>query len=219
MRTRQESSTVAKRCPHHPLHRNGTVIHPPYSGGTVVGMEAMRLGYAHAQRYDALHEGLAMAGEGWALEMGVHRGTTLRMIAAERPDKVVGFDSFQGLPEDWVGGWTRGTFALEELPEIPGVDIVPGWFKDTVPAWSGAHPGRIAFLHIDCDLYSSTRDVLSALEERITSGTVIVFDEYCGYEGWEDHEARAWAEFVDRTDTAHRMITAPGVNQAIMVIE
>ena len=48
-------------------------------------MEAMRLGHAHAQRYDALHEGLAMAGEGWALEMGVHRGTTLRMIAAERP--------------------------------------------------------------------------------------------------------------------------------------
>lgn len=47
-------------------------------------MEAMRLGHAHAQRYDALHEGLAMAGEGWALEMGVHRGTTLRMIAAER---------------------------------------------------------------------------------------------------------------------------------------
>lgn len=188
-------------------------------GGTPGAGHPMKLGYAHPLRYDALHEGLALAGEGWALEFGVHRGTTLKMIAHERGDKVVGFDSFQGLPEDWIGNWTRGTFALDELPVIPGVDIVPGWFKDTVGQWAADHEGRIAFIHIDSDLYSSARDVLSALEDRIVSGTVIVFDEYTGYEGWEDHEALAWAEFVDRTDIAYRMTTAPGIMQAIVVIE
>ena len=54
---------------------------------------------------------------------------------------------------------------------------------------------RVAFVHVDCDLYSSTRTVLTLLAPAIRAGTVLVFDEWCGYEGWEEHEARAWAEF------------------------
>ena len=54
-------------------------------------------------------------------------------------------------------------------------------------------------MHIDCDLYSSTRTVLSLLEPRIVPGTIIVFDEYLNYPGWQAHEKRAFAEFVGRT--------------------
>ena len=183
-------------------------------------MEAMRLGHAHAQRYDALHEGLAMAGEGWALEMGVHRGTTLRMIAAERPDKVVGFDSLCGLPEDWMGEWVQGTFAMEQPPIVDGADFVAGWFTDTVKPWTDAHPGRIAFIHVDCDLYSSTKDVFDAIGHRLEPGCVIVFDEYHNYPGWEQHEARAWLEYTAaHPELVYTMIEPPGVQQVIVVID
>ena len=51
-------------------------------------------------------------------------------------------------------------------------------------------PTLASFIHIDCDLYSSTKTVLTLLAPAIRTGTVLVFDEWCGYEGWEQHEAR-----------------------------
>ena len=56
--------------------------------------------------------------------------------------------------------------------------------------------GPVAFLHVDCDVYSSTVDVLRGLAERFQPGTVIVFDEYFNYPGWERHEFKAWQEFI-----------------------
>jgi len=71
-----------------------------------------------------------------------------------------------------------------------------GWFRDTVPQWCRETDGPIAFIHIDCDLYSSTVDVLTGLAQRLQRGTVILFDEYFSYPGWERHEYKAWQEFV-----------------------
>ena len=55
---------------------------------------------------------------------------------------------------------------------------------------------NVAFLHVDCDLYSSTKTVLSFLADRLKPGAVIVFDEYFSYVGWENHEHAAFDEFV-----------------------
>jgi hypothetical protein len=71
-----------------------------------------------------------------------------------------------------------------------------GWFSDTIPAWHVQHTGPIAFIHIDCDLYSSTVDILTGLADRLQAGTVILFDEYFNYPGWRQHEFQAWQEFV-----------------------
>ena len=38
-----------------------------------------------------------------------------------------------------------------------------------------------------------TQDVLSPY---FCVGTIIVFDEWWGYPGWEEHEARAWEEYA-----------------------
>src|ERR1700752_2086506 len=46
---------------------------------------------------------------GTALEFGVGTGTSLRIIAQTMP--VIGFDSFQGLPENWRDEFTKGAFA------------------------------------------------------------------------------------------------------------
>lgn len=148
-----------------------------------------------------LEHALALAPRGgMALEFGVYSGTTLRAIAQARGDgRVHGFDSFQGLPEDWRAGFTAGTFDDAEPPEVPGAELVVGWFADTLPAFLAEHPGPVDLLHLDADLYSSTATVLEHVGPRLHPGSVVVFDEYLNHPGWEQGEHRAWTEYVDRT--------------------
>ena len=54
-------------------------------------------------------------------------------------------------------------------------------------------------MHIDCDLYSSTREVLEAAALQVREGTVIVLDDYFNFPGWRNHEFKALQEFVART--------------------
>jgi hypothetical protein len=142
----------------------------------------------------------AAPADGLYLEFGVATGGTLRKIAELAPaGTVFGFDSFQGLPEDWRSAYVAGTFAVDAPPEVPGAELVVGWFDETLPGFLAEHPEPVAFLHLDADLYSSTVTVLEALEGRLRPGTVLLFDEYFNFPGWEDHEHRAWVEFVART--------------------
>jgi ABC-type polysaccharide/polyol phosphate transport system ATPase subunit/peptidoglycan/LPS O-acetylase OafA/YrhL len=146
-----------------------------------------------------LEHGLSLAAgqEGMALEFGVHTGGTLKVIAAAREGKdVFGFDSFEGLPEDWREGFPAGHFAVDAPPEVHGAELVVGRFEDTLAGFLEEHPEPVAFVHVDADLYSSARTVLSLIGPRLAVGTVIVFDEYFGYPGWREHEYRAWQEYV-----------------------
>ena len=52
-------------------------------------------------------------------------------------------------------------------------------------------------MHVDCDLYSSTKTIFTALAAHIVAGSVIVFDEYFNYPNWREHEFRAFHEFVE----------------------
>jgi hypothetical protein len=134
---------------------------------------------------------------GLVLEFGVHFGASLRQIAAIAAQDVHGFDSFRGLPEDWHRE-PRGSYSTEGvLPRMPpNVTLHAGWFSDTLPRFLAAHAGNVRLMHIDCDLYSSTRTVLGALADRMVPGTVLVFDEYLGNERWREDEFRAWQEAV-----------------------
>lgn len=134
--------------------------------------------------------------KGWAVEFGVYSGLSLGIISEHMP--VIGFDSFEGLPEDWREGFPKGTFDLSEAPGIragfPPLNamLVKGWFKDTAPNFLFP-PLRL--VHIDCDLYSSAVTALESVVSAIGVGTVVVFDEYHGYPGHEEHEMKAWTEF------------------------
>lgn len=139
---------------------------------------------------------------GWALEFGVGNGETLRLIAGVLP--VIGFDSFKGLPEDWRPEFPKGAFAFNVPTDIINATIVPGWFDDTVPNYDWPQP--LSLVHFDADLYSSTVAALSALDGSIHSGTILVFDEFFGYEGCEAHEQRAFAEFLAHTTYRYEVI-------------
>lgn len=137
--------------------------------------------------------------KGLYLEFGVFSGRTINYIARQVARPVYGFDSFEGLPERWRDSWGAGHFKVVKLPRVAqNVTLIKGWFDKTLPEFLKTHPEDVAFLHIDCDLYSSTKTIFACLSPRIKAGTVIVFDEYFNYPGWRDGEFKAFQEFVAR---------------------
>lgn len=143
---------------------------------------------------------LAPSSGGMALEFGVATGNTLRVISKARGGvEVYGFDSFDGLPEAWLPGTPAGTFARDDLPDVPGAELVVGLFADSLPGFLESHPGHIDFLHVDCDLYSSAKTVLDLCGPRLRPGSIVHFDEFFNVPGWKRHEYRAWTEFIERT--------------------
>jgi hypothetical protein len=148
--------------------------------------------------------------EGHYLEFGVFTGGTIRFIAPRIGGRVIhGFDSFEGLPEAW-SGFSLGRRAFDvggRLPRVPAnVRLHRGWFDDTLPQWVTANPGPVAFIHFDCDLYSSTQTILTLLADRCVAGTIILFDEYFNYPNWEVHEYKAFQEFVTKYAVKYRYL-------------
>ncbi|NJK39588.1 MAG: class I SAM-dependent methyltransferase [Oscillatoriales cyanobacterium RM2_1_1] len=138
--------------------------------------------------------------DGLYLEFGVFKGESLRYIAKNNPDQEVhGFDSFEGLPEAWVHN-PQGTFTTQgKLPKVPhNVQLWRGYFENSLPSWCKNHDDAIAFLHIDCDLRSSTETVLTELANQIKPGTVILFDDYFNFPGWEEDGHAVLTEFLKK---------------------
>lgn len=146
---------------------------------------------------DVLHAALAAAApDGLTLECGVYFGRSLELIAASTTGQVHGFDSFQGLPEAWNRSEPAGAYSTAgRLPRVAGnVQLHAGWFEETVPRFMSGRADPIRLLHLDCDLYSSTRTVLDAVRPNIVPGSIVLFDDLLGYPGYEQHELRALEE-------------------------
>lgn len=153
--------------------------------------------------------------EGWAVEFGVYSGYSLNIIAERMP--VIGFDSFEGLPEDWRPGFPRGAFNTDGDPTFyPGFNqmLVPGWFENTVPFFPFPD---LSLVHIDCDLYSSTVTALDGVLPYVDSGTIIVFDEFHGYPGSAEHEEKAWNEFVANNNLRYEHLAVGDEELAVRI--
>ena len=147
--------------------------------------------------------------DGLYLEFGVFRGSTINFIASKVRAEIHGFDSFEGLPEFWRDGFDKGTFG--ENPSLPAVAsnviLYKGWFNETIPPFVATHRQPIAFLHVDCDLHSSTVTIFENLSAQIVAGTIIAFDEYFNYPGWQEGEFKAFREFVQRRNIRYEYLT------------
>lgn len=123
---------------------------------------------------------------GHIAEVGVYRGGSARLIAENKGDKELHlFDTFEdGLPEpvalDSVKFW-RGQFAtpLETvtnyLSGIDGVYFHKGCFPDTAAPIADM---QFSFVHLDVDIYQSTKDALEFFYPRMVKGGVIVSHDY-----------------------------------------
>jgi Methyltransferase domain len=134
------------------------------------------------------------------LEFGTWEGYSINHFSRRLPGvHFYGFDSFEGLKEDWKG-WTfqKGFFDLKgRLPKVnSNVTLIKGCFDVTTPGFLQKFTGKIKFLHIDCDTYESSKVVLELVKDRIIPGTYILFDEYIGFSGWRIGEYKSFQEFV-----------------------
>lgn len=131
------------------------------------------------------------------LEFGVFNGMTINMIS-KHCDKVYGFDSFEGLPEDWNGVCKKEHFQVKGLPKVDkNTTLIKGWFNETLEVFLNENPDIIIdMIHIDCDLYSSTRDIFNILIKynKIKNGLIIVFDELINYSKFYEGEIKALYE-------------------------
>jgi hypothetical protein len=151
----------------------------------------------------------------------VATGRTLNQFAHWLPNKTIyGFDGFQGLPEDWTSRMRRGFFARDALPRVrKNCQLVVGWFDQTLPGFKEKYikDQPLVLLHVDCDLYSSTVTILENLRNNIVPGTVIVFDEYINYPGWQLDEFRAWQEHCTKYGVKYEYIGRVSRHQKVAV--
>ncbi len=147
------------------------------------------------------------------LEFGVYRGESFgKWLELNSSPKSTfdGFDSFEGLPEDWKhlgkgGVISKGHFSTEGNPPQltdPRIRWHKGWFQETLPGFmSTFHPAQPLVINIDCDLYSSTLYVLSHLSP-VLAGSIMVFDELSHV----DHEYRALTDFCSAFGHSYEVI-------------
>ncbi len=117
------------------------------------------------------------------LEFGVANGSSIISwleINKHEESRFFGFDSFEGLPEDWAH--EKGSYSTSGvIPETNDdrVEFIKGLFQDTVDEFSlKFNANNKLVLYMDADLYSSTLYVLMNMNRHIKSGTVILFDEF-----------------------------------------
>lgn len=143
-------------------------------------------------------------GECGVFQGGISLLMALTVAQSQVPRKVFLFDSFEGLPAPNPSadlpfykagslkaslGQVQGLLNKHELARH--TEIYKGWFEDTLAQLPSEQ--RFCFLHIDCDLYDSTKTCLHHLYEKIVDNGVMVFDDYFDIGGGE---RRAVDEFL-----------------------
>ncbi len=139
--------------------------------------------------YDYLNNEVVNDKEITYLEFGVFKGVTIdywSKINTKLKSKFIGFDTFTGLPEDWVAS-PLATHDNSEynangvIPNFPDnrVSFIKGYFQETLGEFVDNlnYKSRL-IIHSDSDLYTSTLFVLSKLDKHIVPGTIIIFDEF-----------------------------------------
>jgi O-methyltransferase len=131
------------------------------------------------------------------IEFGVHRGFSFGwwLRANKNPEsRFYGFDTFEGLPEDW-GTYGKGEMAAA-MPKFDDsrYTMVKGLFQDTLLNFmeSKQKTGSRKVIHLDADLFSSTLFVLTTLAGELKSGDILIFDEF----SVPNHEWMAYSVFV-----------------------
>lgn len=164
---------------------------------------------------------ISLIPEGICCEFGVQDGRTLIPLAEKlAPRTIYGFDSFEGLPEDWCGTCPKGSFKADpNALQLPAnAELVIGLYQEALPNFLATTDAPIAFAHLDSDLYSSTKYVLTEIGHRLAKGAILIFDDIIGTEVFHNHVARAVAEWLTETGYDFQVIGMRHRSAAILQI-
>lgn len=143
--------------------------------------------------------------DGFCFEFGVAAGVSINWLSGIMPKiNFVGFDSFVGLKEDWIGHHAvKGAYSQGGvLPKVnTNVQLIPGWFDESLPRFlQDCDISRLRLVHIDGDTYEAAATVFSILGPHLMPGMFILFDELIGYPNWQNGEMKALNELQERFD-------------------
>lgn len=148
------------------------------------------------------------------LEFGVYKGESIDCFArlnSDRDSRFIGFDTFTGLPEDWIEFSRRvGRKTFDAGGELPKSDdarvsFVKGLFQNTLPLFLKEYKSTCQLIvHNDSDLYSATLYVLTCANHILASGTIIIFDEFYSVM----HEHRALQDYCSSYMRSYEVIAA-----------
>ncbi len=134
------------------------------------------------------------------LEFGVASGHSIKwwlQHCGNPASRFYGFDTFEGLPEDW-GTFSKGDMSAA-IPQVNDMraSFIKGIFQDTLCGFLNEHGPSIKntrkVIHMDADLFSATLFALSQLYPYLQKGDIIMFDEFNVYA----HEFRAYRLFTE----------------------
>lgn len=132
------------------------------------------------------------------LEFGVAGGISFKWWMDQNKDPAsgfFGFDTFEGLPEDF-GPYKKGTFNSDfKVPEISDGrgKFYTGLFQQTLPSFlKNFNNTNKTVLMLDADLYSATLFTLASFAPYLKKGDIIFFDEFVV----PTHEFMAYENFI-----------------------
>ncbi|MDK1374544.1 MULTISPECIES: TylF/MycF/NovP-related O-methyltransferase [unclassified Sinorhizobium] len=167
----------------------------------------------------AAHEA-AIGKPGVCLEFGVFKGASINYTGKKYSKrKFFGFDSFEGFPSDGRSDWDQDFSVGGKLPEVPpNVTLVKGFFSDTLPGFLAKLTDDVAVVNVDCDIYSSTKDVFDTLikHKRLRPGVTVAFDELINYREFLWNEIFALFEMLEATGLGIRWLS---VHQKVRGLE
>jgi len=171
--------------------------------------------------YELLKNSVGVPGD--VVEFGCWKGSNLMFLAKmltllepNSPKRIIGFDNFSGLPSPTS---TDGDFATSQIGRYRGdyeilmqaidlfelksrVELVVGDALKTIPKYRDDHHNSVfSFCYLDFDLYEPTKKALELIDESISVGGVIVFDEALSSE-WPG-ETLAMKEYLELSDLVY----------------
>lgn len=136
-------------------------------------------------RLDGIIRNASLAPAGLFAECGVYKGGSLKALAEAFPEqKIIGFDTFEGLPKEQ---WTEsehhkpGEFndtSIEEVVKFvnsPNVKLAKGLFPQSAEPYKDEW---YSFVHIDFDFYEGVKAAIEFFRPRMLSGGIMVFDDF-----------------------------------------
>tara|TARA_B100000780_G_scaffold158064_1_gene110550 strand:- start:684 stop:1400 length:717 start_codon:yes stop_codon:yes gene_type:complete len=142
------------------------------------------------------------------LEFGVYTGGSINLFSKQLKNingNISGFDTFEGLTEDWLTHvfFPKGSLSLNnKLPKVEkNVQLIKGKIQDTLDFFLNENSKKkVVFAHMDMDTYASTKYALSKIKPFLQKGSVILFDEFYGYPNWQQEEYKAFTEVFNENE-------------------
>jgi hypothetical protein len=186
---------------------------------------------------------------GTCLEFGVGSGHSFSRMAQRlcdkyRKTKIIGFDSWQGLPSETKDVWyperhTKGMFkfnkvdVLRRLSPMLNLDtekrirLVDGFFEESLTESLRKEITNLIFVNIDVDIHKSTQQALDFIAPLLQENTLLYFDDWKDPDDvillgtnikWGEH--LAWEQWCEKhPEVESEVVTTSYANQPLIRIK